>query len=285
MVWTKTHKLPDGRVFPNIGFGTYLIPPTETTESVLNALQVGYRLIDTAACYINEEETADAIAQFIDSSSGKVDRKDVIYTSKLWEPDYGYEGAKRGVEESLRNAKVIDYIDLYLIHSPKGGKETRIQTWRALQEYVDKGKIKAIGVSNWSDKHLKELLEWEGLTVRPVVNQIELNPWFQQNTIVEFCQKENIIVEAYSPLTLGRRLDHPQVTALAKKYNVTPGQVLLRWAIDRGTVPIPKTLRKERMIENFSSLDFKFTDEDLKNLGDPTERYVTVPEWDPTIWE
>lgn len=275
--------LPSGKSFPKIGLGTYKAG-TLVNSSVLNALEVGYRLIDSAALYGNEVEVSATIAKFLQTKLGNVKRDDIIYTTKLWEN--GYDNAEEGIAKSLENAAIINHIDLYLIHSPKGGPQVRRETWRSLQEAVELGKLRDVGVSNWGIKHLEELFAWDGLTVKPAVNQIEVNPWFQQNELIEYCKSKGIIVEVYSPLMRGNRLDDPELVSLAKKYKKTVAQILLAWNIARGTTPIPKsTSSEERVKENFEALDFQLDPEDVKNLGDPNSRYVTQSGWDPTTWD
>lgn len=275
--------LPSGKSFPKIGLGTYKAG-TLVNSSVLNALEIGYRLIDSAALYGNEVEVSATIAKFLQTKLGNVKRDEIIYTTKLWEN--GYDNAEEGIAKSLENAAIINHIDLYLIHSPKGGPQVRRETWRSLQEAVELGKLRDIGVSNWGIKHLEELLSWDGLTVKPAVNQIEVNPWFQQNELIEYCKSKGIVVEVYSPLMRGNRLDDPELVSLAKKYKKTVAQILLAWNIARGTTPIPKsTSSAERVKENFEALDFQLDPEDVKNLGDPNSRYVTQSGWDPTTWD
>ncbi|PRT53739.1 hypothetical protein B9G98_01359 [Wickerhamiella sorbophila] len=276
-----TRKLPSGSEIPVIGFGVYLIPISETVQAVKGALEVGYRLIDSASCYANEQQCGEGIMKFL-AENPEYKRSDIFYTSKVWESDYGYEGAKKAVDVSLAEVKDLEYIDLYLIHSTAGGKKTRLDTYKALQEAVEAGKIRNIGVSNWGVKHLQELLDWPELKVMPVVNQIEYSPWLQHGDIVSFCNKHNIIIEAFSPLTVGQRLADPSVVSLAEKYKKSPAQILLRWSVQTGAIPLPKTVRAQRMKENIDIFDFELSKDDLKNLGDPSSYYVTVPEWDPT---
>lgn len=276
-----THKLPNGSEIPVIGFGVYLIPISETAQAVKGALEVGYRLIDSASCYSNEQQCGEGIMEFL-AENPEYKRSDIFYTSKVWETDYGYESAKEAVDVSLAEVKDLEYIDLYLIHSTAGGKQTRLDTYKALQEAVEAGKIRNIGVSNWGVKHLQELLEWPGLKVLPVVNQIEYSPWLQHGDIVSFCKKNNIIIEAFSPLTVGQRLADPSVVKLAEKYKKSAAQILLRWSVQTGAIPLPKTVRAQRMKENIDIFDFELSKEDVENLGDASSYYVTVPEWDPT---
>lgn len=280
-VIAPTRKLVTGGNIPVIGFGVYLIPISETARAVKQALEIGYRLIDSAACYSNEQQCGDGIVQFL-AENPQFKRSDIFYTSKIWETDYGYETAKAAIDDSLEEVEELGYIDLYLIHSTHGGKQTRLDTYKALQEAVADGKIKHIGVSNWGVKHLKELLEWPGLKVLPAVNQIEYSPWLQHTDIMDFCKEHNIVVEAFSPLTVGQMLTEPTVTALAKKHNKTPAQILLRWSIQTGAIPLPKTVRQARMKENIDIFDFELSKQETEDLGDKNAYYLTVPVWDPT---
>lgn len=276
-----SHKLPSGTRFPSIGFGVYLLPPDETAVAVEKALECGYRNIDSASCYENEQECAEGIERFL-SKNPQFKRSDILYTTKLWEDDYGYEKAKIGIEKSLENAKKLGYIDLMLIHSPTGGRETRLSNWKALQEFVEKGLIKNIGVSCYGVKHLEELLAWDGLKIKPSVNQIELNPWLQHTDIVDFCQSHGILVQSFSPLTCGMRLGDPELLALSAKYHKSPAQILLKWNTQKGIMPLPKSVQPERIKMNIDLDDFELSKEDLDSLGDKDSYFVTVPSWDPT---
>jgi len=268
--------------FPKIHFGVYKIPAGETAKAVENALEVGYRGVDSARAYQNEREAVAGIYQFLEKHP-EVKRSDVFYTTKVASADYGYEKAKTAIQESLERAANIGYIDLFLIHSSHGGPSVRSETWRALEEAKKSGHVKHIGVSNWGVKHLEQLALANQET--PFANQIELNPWLQHGDIVDYCKKHNIIVEAWSPLTRGLRLDDPELAALSKKYGKSPAQILICWAYQYGTIPIPKTTSRERQIENLQALDFELSPEDFANLGSKEDYYVTSPAWDPTVLE
>ena len=236
---------------PKIGFGVYAIPRSQTASCVVNALEAGYRLIDSAACYYNEKETMQGVRDFL-KKHPQVPRSDIIYTSKLWDDSFGTGPAREGVTDSLEQAG--EPIDLYLLHSSGSGLQERRESWLVLEEFVKAGKIKHIGVSNWGIKHLKEL---EGYaSIFPVVNQIEVNPWKRMDELVAYCQSKNIIVECYSPLTLGKKLKDPELIALGEKYGKSTAQVQLRYLIERGIVPIPKTVSRKRMEENLEVFDF-----------------------------
>lgn len=274
----------DGYKIPALGFGVYAISNSQTAWCVEKALETGYRLVDTAELYGNEKEACEGIAAFL-KAHPEVKRDEITYTSKIWDSDFGYEAASRQVRRSAADATSIGNIDLYLMHSSGGGKQKRLETWRALQEAVDAGLVRSLGVSNWGIKHIEELLEWPGLKYKPVVNQIEVNPWKRHShDIVPFCHEKGIIVEGYSPLTMGYRLEDPSLEAMAKKYHKTPAQVLLRWLVQHGVVGVPKTTSPKRMVENLSIFDFKLSPEDFESLGDPNAYFMAQPGWDPTRW-
>lgn len=264
---------------PKIGFGCYNIPRSQTAKCVVEALESGYRLIDTAALYYNERETAQGIRDFI-AKHPEVPRSDIIYTSKLWDDSFGTERAREGFEDSFKKAG--EPIDLYLLHSSGDGPRERKESYLVLEQMVKEGKLKHIGVSNWGIHHLKELESYA--SIKPVVNQIEVNPWKRMNELVEYCQSNGIVVECYSPLTLGKKLQDPELKALGQKYDKSTAQVQLRYLVQRGIVPLPKTTSKQRMVENLQIFDFSLSDEELKELGDPNGYIMAIPGWDPTKW-
>ncbi|WP_125714792.1 aldo/keto reductase [Companilactobacillus kedongensis] len=253
-----TVKLNNGVEMPQLGFGVFQVTDLEQCEqAVVDAIASGYRLIDTAAAYQNEEAVGRAIKR-----SG-VDRKKLFITSKLWVSDASYERAKKGIETSLNNLGV-DYLDLYLLHQPYGDVAG---AWRALEEAYKAGKIRAIGVSNFYADQLKNLeLSNE---VKPVINQIEVSPWYQQNTEVEFNQSEDVRVEAWAPFAEGKHdiFTNETIKEIADKYNKSNGQVILRWLLQRGITVIPKSVHKNRMEENINVFDFKLTDDEMKIMG------------------
>lgn len=273
-------KLNNGLELPDVGFGVYLTPKGEAKRCVLDALEAGYRHIDSATVYRNEQESAEGILAFLEKNPN-VSRKDIFFTSKMWADDFGYEKGKQAIEASLEKVKGLGYIDLYLLHTPAPGKELRLGAYKAMQEAVAEGKIKSIGVSNYGIHHIKELLEWDGLKVKPVVNQIEINPWLQRKEIADYCRQNGIVVEAYSPLMRGQRLDDPQLVSVAEKYKKSVAQILIKWSLQMGFVPLPKSVTPERIKSNID-LDFEMSPEDVKALGDPSAYFVTVPRWDPS---
>ncbi len=246
---------------PCIGFGTWQTPDGETAiNSVKAALKAGYRHIDTAACYGNESSVGQAIKE-----SG-VPREEIFVTSKVWNTERGYEKTLAAFE-TTRAKLDLDYVDLYLIHWPAAAnqfenwKEINAQTWRALEELYIKGKVKAIGVSNFLPHHLEALLE--GAKVVPMVNQIEYHPGFMQAESVAFCKAHNILVEAWSPLGTGNVLNNETLIMMAQKYSKTVAQICIRWVLQHGLLPLPKSVTESRIIENTEVFDFEIKDEDM----------------------
>lgn len=251
-------KLNNGVAIPQIGFGTWKIPDGEPViTAVRSAIQAGYRLIDTAMIYNNEIGVGEGIRL-----SG-VPREEIFLTTKLWNEDQGYETTLRAFDESLKRLGV-NYVDLYLMHWPIPHK--RNETWRAMQEIYTSGRARSIGVSNFLVRHLEELLQHT--EVVPAVNQVEFHPFLydQQSEILLYCKQKGITLEAYSPLAHAHKLEDPIITEVAAKYNKTNAQVLLRWAIQKGGVAIPKSTNEKRMKENISVFDFKLEEGDIKKL-------------------
>ena len=255
----KFVELNNGVKMPQLGFGVFQIPDLkECEQAVLDAIDSGYRLIDTAAAYHNEEAVGAAIKK-----SG-VAREKLFITSKLlWVSDASYERAKKGIETSL-NKLGLDYIDLYLLHKPYGDV---IGAWKALEEAYHAGKIRAIGVSNFYADQLKNLI----LTcdVKPVINQIEVNPWYQQKQEIKLNQAEDVRVEAWAPFAEGKHniFQNEVLAEIGQKYGKANGQVILRWLMQRGIVVIPKSVHKNRMEENFDVFDFELSDEDMQTIA------------------
>ncbi|KAF9940502.1 hypothetical protein BGZ67_007472 [Mortierella alpina] len=259
---------------PLLGLGVYAMEPgLETENAVLCALKAGYRHIDTATSYNNEESVGSAIRK-----SG-IPRDQIFVTTKLTEDDQGYESAIAACELSLRKMG-LDYVDLYLIHAPHYGPELRSKSWKALETLVSHGKAKSIGVSNYSVEHLKELLGSNPI-IRPVVNQIEIHPWLTRVERVAFMQAQNIVAEAYSPLAQAHKLNDPVLAKIATKYAKSPAQILIRWSLQKGYVVIPKSSNKERIEQNADVFDFDLAEGDIAALDGLNEDYVT--EWDPSV--
>lgn len=263
-------RMNTGSEIPDVGLGVYQSEPgDETRDAVVTALQHGYRHIDTARIYQNEADVGAAL-----QASG-VRRADVFITTKLWNSDQGYDGALRAFDASLERLG-LEYVDLYLIHWPVAGK--RKDSWRALESLYASRRARAVGVSNYLVPHLRELMTHA--TVPPAVNQIELSPFLQRRDTVALCKELGVVVEAYSPLTQGERLDHPVVRAVATETKHTPAQVLLRWGLDHGFVVLPKSVRRERIAENFAIFDFVLSQDQRSRLDD-LEENLTMG-WDPS---
>ena len=253
----KTFELNNKELIPAVGFGVFMIPNDGPTyDATLAALKAGYRHIDTAAGYMNESDVGKAI-----KDSG-IDRKEIFITSKLWLQDYGYENAKIGIENSLKNLGV-DYIDLYLLHQPYGDY---LGSWRALEEAVAQGKIKSIGISNVTINLWNKFKD--GMTIMPAVNQVECNPFFQQKPLRVEMEKYGIKLEAWYPLGHGNKelLENEYLVSLANKYNKNVGQIILRWHYQEGIISLPKSTNDERIKGNIDIFDFELTDEEMKNI-------------------
>lgn len=265
----KFYLLNNNYKMPNIGFGTFRTPSGEETEqSVLNAIKAGYRHIDCAAAYGNEKSVGEAIRK-----SG-VAREEIFVTSKLWNDDKGYENTLAAFNRTLEDLQ-LEYLDLYLIHWPiakaskENWKEANSESWRALEELYNQGKIKAIGVSNFLEHHLEPL--FETAKIKPMVNQIEFHPGMLQKEIVEFCKKHNILVEAWAPFSNGQVLKNPVLKEIADKYEKTVAQLTLRWIIQKGIVPLPKSVTPERIKSNLEVFDFEISAQDVERIDRLTD--------------
>ncbi|KAK9423815.1 putative NADP-dependent oxidoreductase domain-containing protein [Seiridium unicorne] len=281
----STAKLNSGYEIPLLGFGVYQTPPDETEKACLEALKAGYRHIDSAVLYRNEAGVGAAIKK-----SG-IPRSDIFFTTKVPQMPSGsldYSKTKAQIDQSLKTAGV-DYIDLYLIHSPYGGSATRKGVWKALVEAVDEGKIRSIGISNYGinhldelEKHIAELEEERGGKGKGgviSVAQHEVHPWCARNDIAEWCAKRNILLEAYCPVVRGQRFDDPGVKKLAEKYGKSPAQVLIRWSLQKGYAPLPKSVTPKRIVENAEIYDFELTKAEVDELE--SKEYAPIA-WDPT---
>jgi diketogulonate reductase-like aldo/keto reductase len=270
MTLSPTVRLNNGVSMPCFGLGVYKMPPGATTQkAVATALKLGYRLIDTARFYGNEADVGAAVRE-----SG-LPRRDIFVTTKLRNPDQGYDTALRAFDHQLEDLG-LDDVDLYLIHFPV--TDLRRESWRALEKIAASGRARAIGVSNYQLPHLKELLG-ESKTV-PAVNQIELSPFLYQRELIELCQKHGIVVEAYAPLTAGDKIADPRLGAIAKRVGRSNGQVLLRWSLQHDLVPIPKATSEAHLRENLQALDFELTKKDMAALDAMDEGYRSS--WDPS---
>lgn len=267
-VTTTKAKLRDGQLLPRVGLGVWEAPRGVAKKAVLEALRAGYRHVDTARIYGNEADVGAAVRE-----SG-VARSEIFVTTKLWNEDQGYDGAKRAFDASLARLG-LDYVDLYLLHWPVKGK--RLDSWRALEEIHAEGRARSIGVSNFMVPHLDELLG--AARVVPAVNQVETHPFLQQRDVRAKCAEHGIVVEAYSPLTRGRRLDHPTFAAIGAEIGRSPAQVMLRWAIQRDLVVLPKSVHAERIAENARLFDFELDARAMDRLDALDEGTAFC--WDP----
>ncbi|KUP29141.1 MULTISPECIES: glyoxal/methylglyoxal reductase [Bacillus] len=251
-----TVKLHNGVEMPWFGLGVFKVENgSEATESVKAAIKNGYRSIDTAAVYKNEEGVGIGIKE-----SG-VAREELFITSKVWNEDQGYDTTLAAFEKSLERLQ-LDYLDLYLIHWP--GKDKYKDTWRALEKLYKDGKIRAIGVSNFQVHHLEELLK--DAEIKPMVNQVEFHPRLTQKELRDYCKKQGIQMEAWSPLMQGQLLDNEVLTQIAEKYNKSVAQVILRWDLQHEVVTIPKSIKEHRIIENADIFDFELSQEDMDKI-------------------
>jgi methylglyoxal/glyoxal reductase len=267
------YKLNDGGTIPCLGLGVFQTEPGAVTQqSVRWALEAGYRMVDTAAMYQNEADVGEGVR-----SSG-VPRKEVFVTTKLWHTDHGYEPSQRAFYTSLRRLGT-EYVDLYLIHWPTApSPSARLESWKGLVKIQQEGLCRSIGVSNYTVRHLQELLD--ASEVVPAVNQVEFHPFVYDPGLVDFCAEHEIRLEAWSPITRGRMLDHPVVTATATAHGRTPAQVLLRWGLQHGGVEIPKSTHRERIIENSKVFDFALTAAEMAAL-DGLRGGPRVGAWNP----
>lgn len=260
---TDSYLLSNGVTIPRLGFGTYKTPEGEVgVASVKTALETGYRHIDTAAFYGNESSVGRAIR------AAGIPREEIFVTTKVWNTERGYEKAKASILASLDRLG-LEYLDLCLIHWPATARqyedweEINRDTWRAFTELHRLGKVRAIGVSNFKPHHLKALMETE---VKPMVNQIELHPGQAQTETLAYCRDNGVLVEAWSPMGRGKLLDHPLITGIAAQYGKTPAQLCIRWCLQKGALPLPKSVTPARIRENVQVFDFTISPEDMARL-------------------
>jgi len=256
---------------PQLGFGVFQIPPKETVEPVVRALEAGYRHIDTAAAYRNEAAVGQAI-----HASG-VDREDVFVTTKCFNDDHGYEQARHAFNASLERLE-LGHVDLYLIHWPVPMHDRYVETWRAFIEIQAEGLVRAIGVSNFQPAHLERLIAETGVT--PAINQVECHPRFQQQGLRREHEELGIVTEAWSPLAQGQVLDDPAIVEIAERHGKTPGQVVIRWHLQIGNVVIPKSVTPERIEQNIDVFDFHLSEIEMAAIEelDAGERMGPDPE-------
>ncbi|MFS0876294.1 aldo/keto reductase [Solibacillus isronensis] len=255
-----TIKLNNEVKMPAMGLGVFQVENDTTAEIVKNAIELGYRSIDTAAIYGNEAGVGEGIKLALDSTG--LNREDLFITSKVWNAGLNYEETVSAYEESLEKLG-LDYLDLYLIHWP--GKNKFAESWSALEDLYIEGKIRAIGVCNFNISHLQDLMK--NARVTPVINQVEFHPRLQQQSLRAFCKEHNIQLEAWAPLMQGGLLEDPTIAKIAEKYEKSNSQVILRWDIQSGVITIPKSVRKERMAQNADIFDFSLTDEEMQIIN------------------
>jgi diketogulonate reductase-like aldo/keto reductase len=263
---TDCYKLSNGVEIPCIGFGTWQTPDGEVAvSSVLHAIEAGYRHIDTAQGYENEESVGIAVKR-----SG-IDRKELFITSKLTNSEHGYEKTLNAFEKSLKKLD-MDYLDLFLIHWPNpiayrnNWQEANAGTWKAFEELYRSGRIRSIGISNFHQHHIIELMKTA--TIAPMVNQIRLCPGDTQDELVDYCRSHDILLEAYSPLGVGKIFEIPEMKALEKKYNKSIAQICIRWSLQRGYLPLPKSVTPARIKENTEVFDFELDSADVQMIAD-----------------
>lgn len=259
------YKLRNGVKIPCVGFGTYLTPDGDTAvRAVKEAIQTGYRHIDTAAIYKNEKSVGRAIRET------ELNRSDLFITSKVWNSDQGFDSTLRAFDRTLSDLE-LEYLDLYLIHWPvsKGHdhdwKKMNKETWRAMEQLLEEERVRAIGVSNFKAHHLSALMETA--TILPMVDQIEIHPGLNQNDTITFCKDHDIIVEAWGPLSQGKLFKLTELDDLAARYHKTVAQVCLRWHLQRGVIPLPKSVHPSRIAENADIFDFELSPQDMEYIS------------------
>lgn len=269
-----TTTLHNGVKMPWFGLGVFKVSEgAEVIDAVRTAIINGYRSIDTAAAYGNEEGVGQGIREGL--AEAGITREELFITSKVWNSDLGYESTLAAYETSLKNLG-LDYLDLYLIHWPVEGKYK--EAWRALETLYKKDRVKAIGVSNFHIHHLEELLKDAEIT--PMVDQVEYHPFLTQAELHKFCKAHDIQLEAWSPLMQGKLLDHPVLVEIAAKTEKTVAQVILRWDLQNGVVTIPKSIKEARIIQNSQVFDFELTDEDMERISALNENKRVGPDPD-----
>ena len=264
--------LNTGVSMPMLGLGVYDMHGREAEQALLDALEIGYRLIDTAEMYHNEEEIGRAI------NRSAVPRSEIFLTTKLNNTEHGFEKALKAFDKSLK-ALQQDYIDLYLIHWPV--KKGRKDSWAALEKLYGEGRVRAIGVANYNEVLLKELKQYA--SIAPAVNQVEFSPWLYQKELLNYCKANQIQLQAYSPITRGMKFNDSRLIELCKKYEKTPAQLVLRWHLEHGVSPIPKSSKKERLLENFGAQSFSLADDDIQIMDGFNENFRICD--DPADWQ
>lgn len=263
-------ELNNGIKIPTLGLGTYLNDKgKQAINSILYALEIGYRHIDTAAMYENEKEVGRAVRESC------IPREEIFVTTKLWNSDHGYDNTIKAFHRSLERLR-LDYIDLYLIHWPV--ENLRLESWRALEKLYNDGLCKSIGVSNYMERHLDEILN--NFSVVPAVNQVEFSPFLYLKELQNYCESKGIALESYSPLTKGHKLKDSNLIDIARRYDKSTSQILVRWCLQKGVIVIPKSSKKEHIKENADVFDFNISETDMNKLDNLNENYHST--WDPT---
>lgn len=261
-------KLNTGFNIPKFGFGTWQIPADKATDSVDFAIKTGFRHIDCAALYENEPEVGEGIRRGLAETGLK--REEIFITSKVWNTNRGYDKTMRSLEQSLKDLG-LEYLDLFLIHWPANPfqfdnwKELNLDTWRALEAGVKNGVIRSIGLSNFMPRHIKPIID--KFEIKPAVNQIEYHPGWNQPECVEYCSENGMAVEAWSPLGQGSALTHPLIIELAEKYGCTASQITLAWVMACGVIPLTRSIKPERIVENYNSLNVKIDKVDQEKIS------------------
>jgi len=255
----QTHvRLNDGTLIPQLGFGTWQVENRDAPKAVEEAIKAGYRSIDTAAIYGNEEGVSAGIR------AAGIPREQLFITTKLWNDQHGARNALKGFDESLKRLR-LEIVDLYLIHWPTPRANLYVETWRAFAEIKSSGRAKSVGVSNFQIAHLERLLGETGIV--PSINQVELHPRFQQKALREFHAKHGIATESWSPLGRGRAMKDPLIAGIAARHGKTPAQVTLRWHIQNGFVAIPKSVTPSRIVENFDVFEFELSRDEMAQIA------------------
>lgn len=255
--------LSNNTTIPVLGYGTWQTPDGNVArDSIIEAVRLGYRHIDTAAAYYNEQSVGEAIA------GCGVKREELFITSKLWNTDRGYDSALRAFDKTL-NDLGLDYLDLYLIHWPaigEGGSQINADTWRAFEKVYKEGRVKAIGLSNFLPHHMKTLMETA--EIAPMVDQVEFHPGQMQRDVMDYCRENNMIMEAWSPLGFGNMLSNELLQSIAKKYNKSVAQLCLRWCLQNSVLPLSKSVTPSRIEENMNIFDFEISCDDMNTIND-----------------
>ncbi|MFD2923386.1 aldo/keto reductase [Halobacillus naozhouensis] len=256
----NTVKLHDKIDIPQLGFGVFQVEEKDAEPAVSKAIETGYRSIDTAAIYGNEQQVGEAIAK------SNVPREELFITTKVWNTDQGYDKTLNAFDESLKKLG-LDYVDMYLVHWPTPEYDDYVETYKALEKLQKDGRVKAIGVCNFNIEHLQRLLD--ECDVKPAVNQVECHPYLAQNELKEFCHENGILLEAWAPIMQGGDvLTDDVIQSIAREHNKSSAQVIIRWHLQNGTIVIPKSITPSRIEENFDVFDFTLSDEEMNNINE-----------------